>query len=306
MASWSPTGLPVSIPSDVIELLLATFGSANSEVSETLSRQPMIREDSLDQGLISYLDRQSPVMAPTSGWIIDVETHFLGGGAHYLGKWEIADIGVLIVIRQGGAVKWSKVAILQSKRLFPLGAEYDEDVERQKFRWGFGRLHDLYEPLAAPRTYQFTTRSQYASLDLAASQATRIAAYQGEFGIPVHYLFYNPVRVPWATTVPSIGRGAVPQSTVGCRIVPARQIRELANRKIRVPSYKDIGSLAAPHDYAPFVAGWRLEEFVVSLLLGCHEGVVLSESVENAMEYLFYRRTGPIAAAFAVNLEMRG
>jgi len=63
-------------------------------------------------------------------------------------------------------------------------------------------------------------------------------------------------------------------------------------------------TIPQPHQYAPFLAGWRLEDFVVTLLIGCHEGKVLRESLDSAMELLFYRRTGPIAAAFAVNIEM--
>jgi hypothetical protein len=73
---------------------------------------------------------------------------------------------------------------------------------------------------------------------------------------------------------------------------------------IVIPRYVDVLAIAAPHEYAPFSAGWRLEDFIVSLLLGCHEGKVLDASLDNAVELLFYRRTGPISAAFAVNIQI--
>jgi len=262
----------------------------------------MSREDHLDQALITFLDQQSPEIAPHSGWVVDCETHFLGNGRHF-GSWEIADIGVLVILRRGSAVIWSKVAVLQSKRLFPISGTYDEDAERTRFRWGFGRLHDSYDVSATRRSYEFTSESRYASLDLKADQAERIDAYQGEMTIPVHYLLYNPVQIPWSRVLPATGPTTLPDNTVGCRIVRARQLIALRGT-VSIPRYADVLSIAAPHEYAPFTAGWRLEDFVVSLLLGCHEGKVLNQSLDDVMELLFYRRTGPITAAFAVNLQI--
>lgn len=91
MAISGPSGVPLRIPQDVRDLLRRSFGAANAEIAGMLSRIPMVREDALDQSLISFLDRQAPEVAPHSGWVVDVETHFLGGGQHF-GFWEIADI----------------------------------------------------------------------------------------------------------------------------------------------------------------------------------------------------------------------
>ena len=84
MASLTPTGPPVQVPQDVLDVLRRVFGGCNDEVSGTLSRVPTTHEEALDQIFISYLDRTAPVSTPHSGWIIDVQTHFLGGG-HHLG-----------------------------------------------------------------------------------------------------------------------------------------------------------------------------------------------------------------------------
>ena len=262
----------------------------------------MSREDHLDQALITYLDGQSPEVAPHSGWIINCETYFIGSGRHFK-LWEIADIGVLVNLRQGNTVVWSKVALLQSKRLFPLGIEHDGDAERARFQRGYGRLRGSYDSSASLRTYDFTEKSRYASLDRTSNQSQRIDAYEGEMTIPVHYLLYNPLEIPWSRTLPIAGPTKLPENIVGCRIVRARQIITLC-ATTNVPTYADVSTIESPHEYASFSAGWRLEDFVVSLLLGCHEGRVLNETLDDAMELLFYRRTGPIAAAFAINIHI--
>jgi hypothetical protein len=303
MALVNPSGPPIEIPPDVVELLLRIFADGNAEVAGTFSRNPMTREDALDQVLISYLDRQSPEIAPDSGWVVDVETHFLGGGRH-VGVWEIADIGVIVILRDGKTVKWSKVAILQSKRLFPVKSVHGYETERARFRWGFGRLLGSYEPMAARRVFEFTDQSRYESLNVTEAQSERIALYQEEVMIPVHYLLYNPVEIPWSRSIPAPSSSALPNNRVGCRVIRSAQIRELRNHNITIPTYGEVASIIAPHSFAPFSAGWRLEDFVVKLVLGCHEGRVLTKALDDAMEMLFYRRTGPIAAAFAVNIEM--
>jgi hypothetical protein len=309
----SSTGPPVQIPKDVLDVLSRIFGDCNTKVAGTLSRVPMTREDALDQILISHLDETGPEAAPSSGWIVDIETHFLGGGHHQFGwiggfrrPWEIADIGVLVVLRRGKTIVWSKVALLQSKRLFPLTAKHDAEAEQKRFRWGFGRLRESYEPWYGRREFEFGELSRYESLNLFDDQATHIESYQTEMMLPVHYLLYNPVQIPWKRTLPTTSSSSsLPTNDIGCRVLRVEQILSLRSAKVKIPSYQNISGLLPPHAAAPFLAGWRLEDFVVSLLLGCIEGKVLDDSsLDNAMELLFYRRTGPIAAAFAVNIEL--
>ena len=153
------------------------------------------------------------------------------------------------------------------------------------------------------RTFEFTDQSRYESLDLTSAQTERIAAYYGEI-IPVHYMLYNPGTVPWSVTVPSARAKRLPRSRVGCRVIRSTDLLSLQNQGISVPTYGSVAAIPAPHAVAPFLGGWRLEDFVVTLLIGCYEGKVLSESLDSAMELLFYRRTGPIAAAFPVNIEI--
>lgn len=304
MSMTRPTGLPFPVPSDVLERLTRIFGDCNDKVAGALSRVPTVHEETLDQQLIGFLSQLGPLSTPSSGWIINIETHFLGGGRHFE-RWEIADIGVIISFRRGTQVIWSKAALLQSKRLFPAGRTYEADDERSIFQWGFGRLLQGYIPLRGQTDFVFTRESRYESLDLKGAQASRISAYEGEFRIPVHYLLYNPVVIPWSRALPATPPEPVlPTTEIGCRVLRASTLNVLQPAKVTKPSFNEVASLEAPNSFAPFAAGWRLEDFVVTLVLQCHEGRVLGPSFDEAMELLFYRRNYPIAAAFAVNLDV--
>ena len=67
----------------------------------------------------------------SSGWTVNIATHFLVRGRHFAEwpgqrRWEIADIGVRILFRRGGTLLRSKVALLQSKRLYAYEIDWDE------------------------------------------------------------------------------------------------------------------------------------------------------------------------------------
>ena len=83
-----------------------------------------------------------------SDWTVEISTHYLGGGRHWADwpewprKWEIADIGFLVQFRQDGKLIRSKVALLQSKRLYADELDLDDDIPYD-FMVGFGRLFSL-------------------------------------------------------------------------------------------------------------------------------------------------------------------
>jgi hypothetical protein len=128
-------GPPIQIPSDVLRLLGRIFGRSNKKVATSLSLVPTLQESSLDQQFVTSLLDIAPITVPESGWIVSMDVHFLGGG-HHFGRWEIADIGVIVALRRGHDTVWSKAAILQSKQLFPIGASYNAQAEDATFRWG--------------------------------------------------------------------------------------------------------------------------------------------------------------------------
>src|SRR5262249_37196496 len=115
------------------------FATVNHRVSNQLSRIPTTYEVGLDLTFIAHLSSVSvPVKLPSS-WTVWIETHFLGGMRHFMG-WEIADIGVLVTFRHKGRLRRSKIALLQSKRLYADELHIDEDTPMM-YQMGFRRLH---------------------------------------------------------------------------------------------------------------------------------------------------------------------
>src|SRR3954452_17592083 len=109
------------LPSDVVEKVRAIFAACNVRRTELLSMNPNTQEEWLDHTWISEAVQFSSPHVLSSGWVVKVEAHFLGGMRHYR-RWEIADIGVLVHLRLGPGDRRSKVVLLQSKRLYPDGA----------------------------------------------------------------------------------------------------------------------------------------------------------------------------------------
>ena len=117
------------------------FHACDRRISTKLSRVPQCPEPSLDMTFIEHLTQYGCPRTLDSGWTVRLDTHFLGGLRHFYGRWEIADIGVLVHFRHNGKIVRSKAAALQSKRLFPKGRQVAEDLSID-YEMGFGRLHD--------------------------------------------------------------------------------------------------------------------------------------------------------------------
>ncbi len=89
--------------------------------------------------------------------------------------------------------------------------------------------------------------------------------------------------------------------TLGVRIVPAQAIHRLLVSKDKGyrPSLSDIVSSSD----VPARYGWPLETFVADEFLGCKEGGRFKTIGDDTIQALFYRRSGPIAAAIAITIE---
>jgi len=271
-----------------------------------MSRIPTVHETWLDLTLIEALSEFAIPVKLNSEWLVRIDTHYLGGGRHF-GEWEIADIGILVMFRRKGKLERTKVGLLQSKRLYPLEQGFSED-EPVDYMIGFGRLLlELPQHLAAieDRNFTFTVESEYKALDAKAHQYKSIENYEGKTGVPVYYLFYNPWMLPWSVLLPI--KAGIPQPLqcdVGCRVVPADRVRKvLQKEKERSPKYQMLAAaLSAPFNASPYIAGWRLEDFVDELL-HCRTGYIAKNSPDAGLESVFYRRQGPIAAAIAVTID---
>jgi hypothetical protein len=67
------------LPSDVIEKVRAIFAACNLRSTEMLSMNPNTQEEWLDHTWISEAVQFSSPHILSSGWVVKVEAHFLGG-----------------------------------------------------------------------------------------------------------------------------------------------------------------------------------------------------------------------------------
>jgi hypothetical protein len=296
------------IPVDAIAVAERAFADANRVVSERMCRMPNVWETSLDQALIEAIAAHSGPVKVGSGWTVRIETHFLGGGRHF-GNWEIADLGVLVVVRERGVVRRSKVGLLQSKRLYPVEVSMDE-AERYHFESGIFRLwesEELAVEASKPGVFRFSKESEYKQLLAGDDQIARIREFEELKGANVEYLLYNPMVLPWEQAHPLVEPINVPAANrLGCRVVASSAIREFVS-SLNGGSSPNIGGLQSglpsPYSRAPSRGGRTLESYI-SRLIACKEGY--SFSGDDGIISVFGRRTGPIAAGIGLTFEAPG
>lgn len=293
-----------SIPEPALNWVRGVFAFVNKQVTKTLSLIPTHHEPELDMQVIAALN-QAPAVTDVSGWTVYIQTHFLGGRRHFY-NWEVADIGLLVIFRDRGKVLRIKVGLLQSKRLYPREV-HELPNNRERFRIGFATLlenPEAFRTLAAGRKFSFTKQSKYLAITKGSDQQRVLKEYEKLSGIPVYYLLYNPVKLPWSATVPTIKVPRMPAVKVGCRVVRAKALDSaIVNQPDGYnPMYADIASLSAPFK-GLHKGGWTFEHFVADELLRCREGHIATDETDHVLEELFYRRSGPISAAIAITIE---
>ena len=291
------------IPTDIVSWFRTVFAASNRRLSERIQNAPATPESHLDTTFIEHLYAYSTPRSFPSGWAIRIDTHYLGGLRHFRG-WEIADIGVFVFFRHAGLLIRQKVALLQSKRLYPTAGDIDY-LDAYDFRVGIARLaqREKHAPsMLAQRLLTFDDSSAYPALHAHDRQYNAIREYMGKYKLPVFYLLYNPPTTPLHVQVPITGYSEIIDGPpLGSRIFPYNHVsRILDTRPERyTPRLSDIADGGDSH-----TSGWRLEYFMADLLLSCHTGRRFTEADSDAMDTLFFRRSGPIAATVAVTVEM--
>lgn len=232
-----------------------------------------------------------------------VETHFLGGLRHW-GNWEIADIGVLYFVRDSAGVQLRKVALLQSKRLYPATGAVEEETFSD-YQAGFSRLADpesLSRSLSLSTTYEFSTECRYGAIQAASDQVQAIDKFQEANSLRVYYQLYNPWEVPHRRVVPDVSWTAPSGSPLlGVRVLPAEVVHAVLAGK--PANYRPtLNDLASSIDGFTEL-GWTLEDFIANELVECREGDVYESESEMRIRNLFFRRSGAIAAAISVMVE---
>jgi len=297
----------IPIPKDVRDWLRSTFAECNWRLAHKMAHIPTLHETHFDLSLVEHFSNVTAPIALPSKWVVRMDIHYLGGMRHW-GSWEIADIGVLFVLRRGGKVRKGKIALLQSKRLYPLEQDFEED-QPIDYQIGFGRLwqSDLaFSKSTEPRTFSFSKKCRYKALTIDDDQYRAIRDYERKHGLPVHYMLYHPTRIPLSQSFPlTPGTYRRRRNDIGVRVVPATALRDsLSSReKGYSPSYGDLlYLLKPPFDHVEHSAGWRLEAFVDELI-DCREGYLTASPDDEGVRRVFTERGAPISAAIALTID---
>ena len=293
----------MTIPADIVDWFRSVFAASNRRLAERIQNAPATPEPHLDTTFIEHLTAYSSPHTFPSGWAIRIDTHYLGGMRHFYGR-EIADIGILVFFHRAGSLIRQKVALLQSKRLYPTAGDvaYIDDYD---FRIGMARLAQRDRHVASmmtQRLFSFDENSRYLALHAHDNQYTTIAKYKSERRMPVFYLLYNPPTIPLQVQMPLNSYvNITADPSLGSRVMPYQYVaRCLASKAPGYrPSVADLANNGSIHD-----TGWRLEYFMADLLLSCQQGRRFTDADSDDIETLFFRRSGPIAATVAVTIEM--
>ena len=300
------------IPDDVVNWFRDIFSNANKRVCERLMNLPNIRETSLDDGLIEALIPESAPTLLRSGAIVRMDTHNIGGlrrlggppwdwDRPFRGRWETADIAILVFVYRGDTLVAKKIGLLQSKRLYPDNNDVDDEDEAG-FRFGMNAFlgRDGHQAVGAlHRTFSFTDDSIYGAIHAGDNQIQLIDQLNRDFGKAVYYLLYNPDSVPCSVTYPLRQRIKVTNAEAGCRVLDADQVHAVLAGlgQGKSPSY---ASLAG----ANVTNNWPLETWAADLLLTCKVGERFTDDREERVHYFLQRRSGPIGAALAASITL--
>jgi hypothetical protein len=300
------------IPDDVVAWFRSIFADANRKVCERLVNLPNVRETSLDDGLIEALIPDSaPTLLP-SGAIVRMDTHNIGGlrrlgGAPWnwdrpsRGRWEVADIAILVFIYRRENLIAKKIGLLQSKRLYPDNNDVEDD-DKIGFAYGmnaFLRREGQQAVGTLHRNFSFADDCVYGAIHAGDHQVQSIDALNRDFGKAVYYLLYNPHQMPSTISYPLRERIRVEQATVGCRVLDADHVHQaLAGLSEGVsPTYAMMESAGA-------ASNWPLETWAADMLLTCQVGEQFDDSRDDRVRYFLERRSGPIGAALAVSITL--
>lgn len=294
-----------TLPPSVIKHIRHIFLKANNRITRHFSNNPNVHETHLDQGLITAINEFGiPKKITYKGdWVVTFKVEFIG--SHPLsGRLELADIGLTVIFSHKNKVNKVKSVLLQSKRLFADEEQDSEYVTTQQLVHG-----DSLEPLNRTRDFSFNESSTYRSLKND-NQLTVINDFTRNSKIPIYYLFYNPWELPLGITVPSTVLKKFHGRSVGARIVPSKIVTNLVSSTNKSPTYADVNDAfhndqhVSKNGFIDKKAGWKLENFVVDLVLQCKEGYSTNRPrSDDYLQTMFFERTRPIAAAVTITID---
>jgi len=295
VAIWS------TIPDDAIAWFHNAFADANRKVAEALVNVPNIRETSLDDTFIQALIPHSAPTLLDSGVLVRMDIHNIGG-LRRMWRWEVADIGILVFVIRARRIIARKIGFLQAKRLYPTNDLVD-DEDPTGFQYGMNAfLKRDPSPLsmALSQRFEFHSQCRYGAIQAKSDQVLSINNFSQQSGYPVHYLLYNPHKLPIMISYPVSKRQVLRRvPAVGCRVVPAPTIHSLLSRltKGSTLTFQQIQHHAG-NDF------WQVQHWAADLMLSCKVGREIGPEDEEIVRRMIERRAGPIGAAIAMNIEL--
>lgn len=170
---------------------------------------------------------------------------------------------------------------------------------------GLARLadpEDLARSITFERSFEFSEQCLYRALRAGSTQVSAIDSFRDQSDLDVYYQLYNPWTIPFTQHVPLSSIVPLPTGEgIGSRIVPASEVHKTLSKET-IGKSPSIGTLLAMADGVPTI-GWSLSQFVADLFLGCKQGNRFDGLSDERIQRLFYRRSGPIAAAIAITIE---
>lgn len=263
---------------------------------------PNIPEESLDISFIEGLSRRSHPTIVTPGWAVRLSAHFIGNIRYYR-RYEIADIGVVIEYKLHSQVVKRKLILLQSKRLYPNNHEVIK-LDDHDYELGLGLVtgeNPNEVPIFSEIKYEFSHVSSYGALRANSNQCNVIQNHFCDTGIPVYYMLYNPVIVPWCVSYPvSTKEICLPERTLGTRVVPASDIHSILLRKYSASTSLKLADLSTVEPSGTY--GHSLEDFF-DRSIRCEWGYPYSGKTDAGLQRLFSRKSGPIFCVVKIAIE---
>lgn len=293
------------VPENVRRYIVNIFSELNDSISRKLTVVPNIPEETLDISFIDNLSRHSAPRIVSPNWAIRIAAHFIGNIRHRR-RYEIADLGVVIIFKNAGTVLARKLILLQSKRLYPTN---NKVIEFDDFDYdlGLALITDrdrLESSVFSQVIYKFDNTSNYGALRAKSRQCTVIQEHFEDTNIPVHYLLYNPLVLPCSITYPvTANEMEFPAREFGIRVIPTEFVHAIldeygSSAPLRVADLCD-----REGDGRMF--GWSLEDFFDEVIQ-CKEGYFFDGSKDVGLSRLFSRKSGPIFCIVEIVIEKGG
>lgn len=295
----------IEIPRDVKDFMNELVRDCNFNVSYDLSTFPFTHEESLDNKLISQFISKGPRKFG-SDWTVRFDAHYIGGGRHFR-TFEVADLGLMVIFRKKGKIIRSKLAFLQSKKL------YANTLKLRAFdpyyRQGMGRLlvtDEEHAEFMQSKLLKYTDNSKYQALTIGSEQEDVMRSFSDRFDVKVYYLFYNPCTIPWEIQSPVETLPEIPENQIGIRVIPKLALdRALSTYEHKYsPTYGDIKyQLEGVFYDKQHEAGWRLEYFINELFIGCREGLIDDSPNFETLISLLNQKSSPISSALSITFD---